>query len=952
MGVDKNKITAEATKYIQKSQWDKAIKAYERILAEDPKDVRVLLKIGELQQKKGDNPSAAETFNKVAEAYSEQGFFLKAVAVYKQILKLSPTDPGVPLKLAGLYQQLGLMSDAMGQLQLVAQAHEKANENDKLVQVLKQMVELDPENVASRIKLGDVYGKQNKTKESRAEFQAAAEVLKKGNRADEYIKVAERLSALDPDDMGLARELANTYLSKGDTKRALAKLQLCFKANPRDLDTLGLLAQAFRDLGQISKAVSVYKEQAAVLQEQRKTSELQDIYRKILEIAPDDADARAALGGGKPPPAATATVTKSYPPPAVTKPPPAAPPPAKAATAPPPPARASTAPAAESISKLLTETDVYMKYGLHDKALEHLKKVLATDPQSPEAHERARDLFKAKGDAKSAGESAVAAVRASLAKNLTDRAQAAMAKLREIAPKHPQLAALAAQLQSGGTTEPDVLEVGSDADEGGVLLESAEIVMDPDGGVAEVEVLEPDMEVEPLIEDDAGVGADDAALAAAMAAAEADADIVPEEDEPIATVPSPVSVEELAEPTDPEQTLFDDPNTDPEGDLVDESPTTRPSRVKTPAVPPPRAAPPPAKPAPIKAASAPAKAAPPKTAPAKAAPPPARAAPPAKAAPPPAAKKVTSTHADLSEEIDEADFFKRNGLIDEAREALEHLLAKHPGHPDVLAKMAELDAGGGAEEAAVEEDAAPVPAPSPFGEGGVGDPGDDDSFDIARELAEELGAEAEVAPAEDDLQFSVEDVFSQFKKGVEKTVRPEDSETHYDLGIAYKEMGLVDDALHEFEVALSGKNRKKEIDCLTMIGLCHMIKEQPKDAIGAFRKGLQSDYATPEVAKALHYEIGAAYRDMGSREEALFFFQKAFKADAGYRDAKAQIDTLGGGPGRAPKDAAQPPAPAAGKAAPANGAGKAGAPAPRGTPPDKPPAGPPKGGAKKNIGYV
>src|SRR5512141_641055 len=106
MAVDKNKVTAEATKLIQKGQFDKAIRAYEKILADDPRDVRVLLKVGELQQKKGDNRAAAETFGRVADAYGEQGFFLKAVAVYKQIIKLTPDDARVNERLASLYQQL------------------------------------------------------------------------------------------------------------------------------------------------------------------------------------------------------------------------------------------------------------------------------------------------------------------------------------------------------------------------------------------------------------------------------------------------------------------------------------------------------------------------------------------------------------------------------------------------------------------------------------------------------------------------------------------------------------------------------------------------------------------------------------------------------------------------------------------------------------------------------
>ena len=55
MAVDKNKIIAEATKLVQKGAHDKAIQAYQKILAEDPKDVRILLKVAELQQKKGES---------------------------------------------------------------------------------------------------------------------------------------------------------------------------------------------------------------------------------------------------------------------------------------------------------------------------------------------------------------------------------------------------------------------------------------------------------------------------------------------------------------------------------------------------------------------------------------------------------------------------------------------------------------------------------------------------------------------------------------------------------------------------------------------------------------------------------------------------------------------------------------------------------------------------------
>ena len=243
MAVDKNKIIAEATKLVQKGALDKAIATYQKILAEDAKDVRVLLKVGELYQKKGDERLAADAFTRVAETYAEQGFFLKAVAVYKQIVKLAPDDVRVNERLAGLYQQLGLMSDAMGQLQHMAAAHEKAGDAGRLTDVLQRMVELDPENIASSIKLGELHARAGRQGPALECLKRAADYLKKHSRTDEYLKVAERIAALQGDDLALTKELANIYLAKGDTKRALAKLQLCFKADPKDVDTLHLLAQ-------------------------------------------------------------------------------------------------------------------------------------------------------------------------------------------------------------------------------------------------------------------------------------------------------------------------------------------------------------------------------------------------------------------------------------------------------------------------------------------------------------------------------------------------------------------------------------------------------------------------------------------------------------------------------------------------------------------------------------
>lgn len=495
MAVDKNKIIAEATKLVQKGAYDKAIKQYERILAEDAKDVRVLLKVGELYQKKGDDRMAADAFKRVAETYADQGFFLKSVAVYKQVVKFDAEDVRVNERLSGLYQQLGLLSEAMAQLHVIASAFEKAGDGARLLDTLKRMVELDPENIGSVVRLGKLYQGANQPGPALEHYRRAAAYLKAHNRADDFLKVAERIVELAPNDLALARELANIYMAKGDTKRALAKLQVCFKADGRDVETLTLLAQAFRDLGQGSKTVQVFKTLADVHTRAGRKGEALSAWRKVAELAPGDPDAVRLLAEADQRPALT-------PPPVVRAGPQAATPaavigapvgkvavtpPLAAIAAPRPPAPAPAAPPAtapkpasappsvgpEGIAKLLTETEVYLKYGLADKALAHLRAILAIDPQAPVALEKLRDFHQAAGRRGEALEAAEQAVRAAIAKGDLDRAKESLSRLRLLDPRHAQLGELAA---ATGSTEEVELSAGEVEEQ----LEPGELPATPD----------------------------------------------------------------------------------------------------------------------------------------------------------------------------------------------------------------------------------------------------------------------------------------------------------------------------------------------------------------------------------------------------------------------------------------------------------------------------------------
>src|SRR3989442_158905 len=355
--MDKNKVIESASKLIVKGQFEKAVKEYQRVLEVDPDDVRVLQKLAELYQKMKKQSEAADCFEKVARTYGAQGFYLKAVALYKQVLKVVERVE-VNVRLAELYQQLGLIGDATKEWQTVAANHEKTGDHKASLDALKKLVDLDPDNVASRIRLGEQYARQENPVEAVAELRRAAQYLQRNGRGDDYLRVAERISRPEQSDTALARELAEQFLSRGASKRALSKLQICFKANPRDLNTLQMLAKAFQDLGQTSKTVSVLKELARVHADAGRADEARKTYAQAAQLAPDDPEVRSALHSASPARAAPAPSRPAAPPPqrlgamappvpqrtaAIAPPPPQknriTPPPPPAFSTPPPPAR-------------------------------------------------------------------------------------------------------------------------------------------------------------------------------------------------------------------------------------------------------------------------------------------------------------------------------------------------------------------------------------------------------------------------------------------------------------------------------------------------------------------------------------------------------------------------------------------------------------------------------------
>src|SRR5262249_47420049 len=184
--------------------------------------------------------------------------------------------------------------------------------------------------------------------------------------------------------------------------------------------------------------------------------------------------------------------------------------------------------------------------------------------------------------------------------------------------------------------------------------------------------------------------------------------------------------------------------------------------------------------------------------------------------------------------------------------------------------------------------APPPPPPAPVVEESLF-ADEDDFFDLAAELESELEEDTEQISLSGEEQ-SLEEIFKEFKKGVEQQLDSEDYDTHYNLGIAYKEMGLIDEAIGEFQLA--SKDPKRAVECASMLGLCFLEKGMPQLAIKWYRKGLEMPEISEEEHIGLLYDLGSAYMEVGDTDNAQKAFMEVYGMNTNYRDIVSRIKQL------------------------------------------------------------
>src|SRR5437764_7402878 len=254
-GFNKQKVLANAEKYVQQGKLQNAISEYEKILKNDTKDLTVNNTIGDLYSRIGESDKATECFKSVGDAYASQGFTVKAIAMYKKICKLKPSLESL-LKLAELYTQQGLFNDARAQYLQVAEEFLKAGELENAVRIFQKILEMDPENSQMRVKLAEVYVRLGKKTDAWQIFSAAAESMRSKGSLSGAEEILQRMLTLDPGNTYALLMQGKNLLESGDGAGAVAALH---KISDIDSNPEGLrdLLKAYLLTGQLSEAGTV-----------------------------------------------------------------------------------------------------------------------------------------------------------------------------------------------------------------------------------------------------------------------------------------------------------------------------------------------------------------------------------------------------------------------------------------------------------------------------------------------------------------------------------------------------------------------------------------------------------------------------------------------------------------------------------------------------------------------
>ncbi len=918
MALKRDRVLKDAEKLVQKGKLEQAIREYEKILKRYPSDTTIINRVGDLYGRIGQLQRSIELYEEIAAHFTSDGFVTKAIAILKKIQRLDPQRLDIFERLAQLYFDQGLLIEAKREYQILADWYMKNAQLEKAIEAHEKLVNLDPSNHVSSLRLADLLLRRGEIGSALRVFDRLGAVLIEKGKIDEAERLYRHVLEKSPPEGEFLADACDAFLEAGRTAVALEFLNYAVGKSPDSIELKTLLARAHVTMGETDAAAA--------------------LAREILAVDPKNAKIRALMGS----------------------------------------ALGSVGFTEEAGEVLLPTVVEMLERSDHAGAQAALRKFLKQDPDNQEVLKLAVRAWGPSSDQETLFTLRAALAESFFNSGEMEAAKRLYIDLLDTDPENQRFRERLAALddvnegffRDAGAARPPVVDRGEDIEEISFdhredeieempqRLPRVEAESDPviplEMDVAAVAVSRPvpppvstpegfDLEerlaeagvfakyglvdkaishledvvlfcpneIEPrrrLAQLYAEHGDKDAAIAmagpivehhraqgtmdelggllaflpdlvdggrtrarrvaevadepptvagraiqtekpAAAGFVDEDSDLVEivdieEELESVAVEEIPIEVEEIAADLDFEVARIEPP-----------PPVAEVAKVAELEIP---------EPVPM-------------------------------VAKPPRSVMTEEVVADELVEItdsfvgpsmgdlEQIDFFIDQELYDDAARVLTVLEEEHPDDPEVASRRLKLKEVGVLLEAVetVEEGAEELFA-------------DEEQYiDLAKELEAELAAEeamVDEATGRGKGEALLEEVFREFQKGVAEQLSDEDSDTHFNLGIAYREMSLLPEAIREFQVA--SRDPAYFVESCSIIGVCYQDQGMWSEAVSWFQKALVAPDISDDARLGLRYDLAVAYEGAGDVDQAVGLLEEISSAAATYRDVTDRLANL------------------------------------------------------------
>ncbi len=771
----RERVMQTAEKLVARGKISQAIREYRKLLRQNPDDANMLNRVGDLYARQDKVDEAVELFEKIAEGYGRDGFFVKAIAIYKKIIRLDPTQLAVYERLAELYHRQGLISEARSQYLVLVDYYSKHQDMAATIEIHRKMADLEPNDPSPRVKLAELYLSEGLVEETIGEYQRIAELMLDHGRVEEASKVYIRALDVDSDDLAFISEAVLRLREEGELEAAGRVFEAAVERNPEAAKLAERMREHAAAEAATAEAVEADEEPPAATAASDERAEYPDDSVAMADIlagtgegadVPDRVSdeeieqimASSAIDGVEVTEEGAFVIGLED-------------------------EDASETDAADQVGALAEEA-LKRRGAPAESDAEEVEIDLADLEASPQEKDKARAKKKGKGKKAASKDDSVPSSVEALAESL-----GLGASLQESEALVPDEAIGEGASTPVGARESAPAARTSVHTELAELLAEAEVfakygleskalrrldqalVLDPGNFGAQRRLV--------LLQIQRGVEADVIDAAQQLVDSE--------------NVAGGASWEEvLAALSRAGFSIVD-------GKVQVEAPKAEPADGE-----------------------------------------------PTNAEPVEASQSVAAPAKPGEDE-------------DEGLEWLDK----------------EAASGKDAELFEVEEE----------------------FFDLAAEIEKELTSEPE-APVEATTdtstgEESLEEIVEGFKQGVAEVLSPDAYETHYNLGIAYREMDLVDEAIGEFQ--LCAKDPDHLIDSCSMLGACFLEKGFPDLSVKWYKRGLDAPSISEDESLSLLYDLGSVYASSGERDAAYEVFVEIYGINSHYRDVVARLEELRAG---------------------------------------------------------